>query len=418
MPIFIKIFFESIVLSIKELISNPLRTMLSLLGVSIGIFCVIAVLSVVDSFKAGLEESFEEIGEDVLHVDRNTWDFQTAVDNWWKYMKRPQPSYKDYQALKKKVKSADAVTIRAFVDGQKMQFRSSTVENAVLVGTDYDFARIFDVEIGFGRYFTPQEMAIGNNNVVLGYVLAETLFPNVAYGVGKTIKVNGRTVKVIGIAEKEGESILGDGFDEVVISPYQWFRNYYNVKSRSMNHIISVRAKDDISLDRLREEMRGVLRGVHHLKPKQEDDFEINHMSLLSGMIDKVFFIATFAGSIIGLLAMVVGAIGIANIMFVSVKERTRQIGIKKSLGAKRRYILLEFLVESILLTLLGGLIGFLLVMLMTFTMNQFIDSFEVFVGTKNLIVGTLICVVIGVVAGIIPAISAALMDPVKAIRT
>jgi len=418
MPIFIKIFFESIVLSIKELISNPLRTLLSLLGVSIGIFCVIAVLSVVDSFKAGLEESFEEIGEDVLHVDRNTWDFQTAVDNWWKYMKRPQPSYKDYQALKKKVKSADAVTIRAFVDGQKMQFRSSTVENAVLVGTDYDFARIFDVEIGFGRYFTPQEMAIGNNNVVLGYVLAETLFPNVAYGVGKTIKVNGRTVKVIGIAEKEGESILGDGFDEVVISPYQWFRNYYNVKSRSMNHIISVRAKDDISLDRLREEMRGVLRGVHHLKPKQEDDFEINHMSLLSGMIDKVFFIATFAGSIIGLLAMVVGAIGIANIMFVSVKERTRQIGIKKSLGAKRRYILLEFLVESILLTLLGGLIGFLLVMLMTFTMNQFIDSFEVFVGTKNLIVGTLICVVIGVVAGIIPAISAALMDPVKAIRT
>jgi len=418
MPIFIKIFFESIVLSIKELISNPLRTLLSLLGVSIGIFCVIAVLSVVDSFKAGLEESFEEIGEDVLHVDRNTWDFQTAVDNWWKYMKRPQPSYKDYQALKKKVKSADAVTIRAFVDGQKMQFRSSTVENAVLVGTDYDFARIFDVEIGFGRYFTPQEMAIGNNNVVLGYVLAETLFPNVAYGVGKTIKVNGRTVKVIGIAEKEGESILGDGFDEVVISPYQWFRNYYNVKSKSMNHIISVRAKDDISLDRLREEMRGVLRGVHHLKPKQEDDFEINHMSLLSGMIDKVFFIATFAGSIIGLLAMVVGAIGIANIMFVSVKERTRQIGIKKSLGAKRRYILLEFLVESILLTLLGGLIGFLLVMLMTFTMNQFIDSFEVFVGTKNLIVGTLICVVIGVVAGIIPAISAALMDPVKAIRT
>lgn len=418
MPIFFKIFGESIILAFKELIANPLRTLLSLLGITIGIFCVIAVLSVIDSFQAGLKQSFSQIGENVLHVDKNSWDFQKMSSSWWKYVKRPNATYEEFEALKEKVKSADAVSVRAFTVDQKLQFKNNNVERVIAVGTTYDFDRIFDVNIDFGRYFLQEEMDNGRDQIILGYVLAEQLFPNVEYGIGKKIKMNGRKLTVIGIIKKEGASILGDGFDEAAIVPYNWFKKYYNVKSPRMEHMLSVRAAEGVPLEQLREEITMVMRAKRHLKPKEENNFEINHLSLLTGMIDGVFAVATGAGFIIGFFAIVVGAIGIANIMFVSVKERTRQIGIKKSLGAKRRYILIEFLIEAVVLTFLGGLLGLLLVFGVLTLLNNFVDSFELFLGLKNVFVGMIILIVIGIIAGLVPAFIAAFMDPVKAIRS
>jgi len=416
--IFFKIFQEGIILALQELWSNKLRSFLSLLGIAIGIFCVIAVLSVIDSFQHGLKDSFNKIGSNVLHVSKESWDFKKITSDWWKYMRRPNPNYKEYEALRKYIKTADAINIRAVMGGQKLQNRDNVVENVALLGSTYDLARMFDLEIDYGRYFTGEEMQTGRNMVVLGYVLAEALFPNVDYAIGKSVKLKGRKLKVIGVFKKEGESIIGDGFDEVAVVPYNYFRKYFNINNRRMQQTISVRAAENVSMEQLTDEMRGVMRGQRHLKPKEEDNFEINNLSLLTGMIDGIFGVVSIAGGLIGFFAILVGAFGIANIMFVSVKERTRIIGIKKSLGAKRIYILLEFLVEAILLTLLGGFFGLLLVYLLVFVGNNFIDQFELFLSQRYIIWGMALSVVIGVIAGIIPAFLASQMDPVEAIRS
>ncbi len=343
---------------------------------------------------------------------------QKLTTEWWKYIRRPNPNYKEFVALQKNVKTADAISIRAMMPEQRLIYRENQVENLTVVGSSYDLARMFDLEIDYGRYFTQEEMKSGQDRIILGYVLAETLFPNVEYAIGKSIKFKGRKVKVIGIFKKEGESILGDGFDEVAVIPYNYFRKYFNINSKDLFQIISVKADDGITIEQVSDEMRGVLRGQRHLKPKEEDNFEINHLSLLTGFIDGIFGVVSVAGAFIGIFAILVGAFGIANIMFVSVKERTRIIGIKKSLGAKRIYILLEFLVEAILLTILGGLFGLLLVYLMTIIGNNTIEQFDLFLSQRNIMWGMGISIVIGVLAGFIPALLASRMDPVQAIRS
>lgn len=419
MLIFFKIFQEGIVLALQELWGNKLRTFLSLLGITIGIFCVISVVSVIDSFQAGLKSSFDKVGSNILHVTKESWDFQKISSDWWKYMKRPYPNYKEFSILKDRLQTADAVTIRAFVGGQKLQYKSNYLENALFLGTNYDFDRMFDIKIEYGRYFSPQEMAMGKNLILLGYTVAETMFISPEYAIGKEIKHQGRKLTVIGVIEKEGESLIGDGFDNATVVPYSYFRKYFNINSKRLAQVISIRAKDGINLDDMREEIRGLMRGKRRLKPKEIDNFEINHLSLLTGMIDGVFIIVSLAGGLIGLFAILVGGFGIANIMFVSVKERTRFIGIKKSLGAKRIYILLEFLVESIILTCLGGLLGLGVVyLLLTIGNYFFIDKFELFMSTRNIIGGIGISVIIGLVAGFIPAFTASRMDPIEAMRS
>ena len=418
MLIFLKIFQEGIVLAIQELWANKLRTFLSLLGISIGIFCVISVLSVIDSFQAGLKQSFKSVGSNVVHITKESWDLQKIGSNWWKYMKRPFPNYREFKALQDRAQTADKISIRAFMAGQKIQFQGDAIENGIVVGATYDFGEIFDLNTEYGRYFTPDEMHMGRNAIVIGYDIAENLFPSAAFAVGQQVKHNGRKLTVIGVIKKEGESLLGDGFDKATIVPYNHFRKYYNVNSKRMGHVISIRAADGIPLDELKEESRGILRGIRHLKPREEDNFELNSLSLLTGLIDSVFSVVSLAGFLIGFFAILVGGFGIANIMFVSVKERTRVIGIKKSMGAKRIYILLEFLTESIILTIIGGLLGLGTVYLLLLLGNQFIDAFTLYMSSQNAIVGIGISVVIGIIAGFIPAFVASRMDPVEAIRS
>ncbi len=418
MLIFLKIFQEGIVLALQELWANKLRTFLSLLGISIGIFCVISVLSVIDSFQDGLKQSFNRVGSNVIHISKESWDLQKIGTNWWKYMKRPYPNYREFKALQERTQTADLISIRAFMAGQKLQYRGDAIENGIVIGATYDFAELLDINMEYGRFFTPDEMQVGRNAIVIGWEIAENLFPSPSFAVGQQIKHKGRKLTVIGVIKKEGASIINDGFDEATVVPYNYFRKYFNVNSKRMGHIISMRAKEGIPLDDLKEESRGVLRGMRHLKPREQDNFELNNLSLLTGLIDSVFSVVSLAGFLIGFFAILVGGFGIANIMFVSVKERTRIIGIKKSMGAKRIYILLEFLTESIILTIIGGLLGLGTVYFLLFLGNQFIDAFTLFMSSQNAIVGIGISVVIGIVAGFIPAFVASRMDPVEAIRS
>lgn len=415
MLIFFKILIEGVRLAIQELWANGLRTFLSILGITIGIFCVIAVLTMVDSVEKNVRQSLERLGNDVIYINRFPWNEEPG-DTWWKYRKRPNPSFQDFKAIQERVGSADLTAMRIFLAGRRLKYSNNTIDNSVVIGGTNDFGYIYNFDFESGRYFSLSEANLGHNVMILGHTIAQELFPMID-PVGKFVKYMGRKVRVIGVLKKEGESILGDGFDQVAILPFNYLRRYVDVNSRFVSPMIVVKAKKDVSNEQLEEEIAGTLRATRKLKPIEENNFALNKISFLSNILDSIFGVINIAGWLIGIFAILVGGFGIANIMFVSVKERTNIIGIKKSLGAKNHFILFEFLIESICLCFLGGLLGLALVSLLTWVGTYFIESFELVLSYNNVLVGMFMSVIIGCIAGFIPALSAARLNPVEAIR-
>jgi len=414
--VFIKIISEAVIQALQELWNNRLRTFLSVLGITIGIFCVIAVQMMVESVQRNIKQSFQRLGDDVVYVDRFPWSEDPSV-NWWKYIRRPFPKLNEFKAIQEKVPSAAGVTLRIIVRGQDLKYHSNTIENVPMAAGTHDFGNIFNLEFEEGRFFNPIESQVGSNVIILGNTLATQLFPSVSAAIGREVRMSGKKLRVVGVLKREGKSLLGDGFDEVAFLPYNYMRRYVDTNSENMMPLIAVKATEGVSIEQLKDDITGVLRAERKLKPKEEDNFALNQMSLLTAVIDNVFAVINVAGFIIGIFAILVGGFGIANIMFVSVKERTGIIGIKKSLGAKSYFILIEFLVEAIFLCILGGFLGLLLVWLLSLLGNNFIESFKVAVSVKNIQTGILLSVIVGILSGFIPALSAARMNPVEAIR-
>lgn len=417
MRMFIKIIYESIVQAIQQLYSNKLRSFLSLLGISIGIFCIIAVKSAVDSLKQNIEVSFEKLGNDVLYIDKMPWNEPPHI-SWWKYMKRPEPDYNDFQALKKRVKGSDLASISVFIPSRTIKYHSSHVEGAYMAGVTFDFAEIFNIDFEKGRYFTPFEYESGANRVILGKEVAAELF-NTVEPIGKEVRIRGQKFQVMGVMEKEGESMFSPfNFDDAVIISYNTIKKLINVKSRNTyGTSLNIKAAPGVDLEDLKDEVTGALRAHRKLRPREDENFAINELSMFTNMIQPVFKVLNIAGIIIGGFALVVGMISVANIMFVSVKERTSIIGIKKALGARKSVILLEFLIESVILSVIGGLFGLLIV----FGSLRFIASafkYDMFLSMNNVIIAVVVAVIVGIISGVIPAIKAAKMDPVDAIRS
>ncbi len=417
MRMFIKIIYESIVQALQQLNANKMRSFLSLLGISIGIFCIIAVKSAVDSLKQNIEKSFEKLGNDVLYIDKRPWNEPPHL-NWWKYMKRPEPDFADYEVLKDRLRGADYASLSIIVPSRTIKFHSSHVEGAYMAGVTYDYGDLYNLTFEKGRYFTPFEYQSGANRVILGIEVAQRLFQAVE-PIGKEIRIMGRKFQVVGVLEKEGESLFSPfRYDEAVIISYNALKKLVNVKSRyTWGTLLTVKASEGVSLEDLRGEVTGVLRAHRKLKPREDDNFAINEMSIFTTLMQPVFRVLNIAGIIIGGFALVVGMISVANIMFVSVKERTNIIGIKKALGARKGVILLEFLIESIILCMIGGLVGLLIV----FGVLEIIartSSFEMFLSFDNVVIAVIVAVIVGIISGIIPALQAARMDPVDAIRS
>lgn len=412
----LKVIYESIVLAVQELNSNKLRSFLSSLGITIGIFCIISVLSAVDSLEYNISESFEKLGSDVLYIDRMPWT-EDPGQNWWKYMRRPIPDYEDYLALESGLKGAEYASLSIFVPGRTIEFGSSNVRGAYMAGLTYDYAEITKLEFTSGRYFTPFEYSTGANRVILGAQLADELFGRTE-PVGKTVKIAGQRFQVIGVLKKEGNSLINIfDYDQAVLVTYNTVKKLVNVKTgRTWGTMLNVKARPGVSLNDLRDEVTGVLRAHRKLKPREENDFAINELSMFTTLLQPVFGMMNAVGFVIGIFAIIVGAFSVANIMFVSVKERTNIIGIKKALGAKRGVILLEFLVEAVLLCLVGGLLGLGVVIGILRGISAAID-FDLFVSAANIIAGLTGAIVIGIVAGFVPALQASRMDPVEAIR-
>ena len=410
-----KIFIESIVQAFHELKSHKMRSFLSLLGIGIGIFSIILVLSAVDSMERDIKKSFAEMGEDVIYIQKWPWSFDDPNYEWWEYWKRPNPTIKEMKLIQERVHSAEFVSIQCGTGGKTVQYKSEKVKDIVLVGVSKDFENIYDLKFSDGRFFTHGESTVGANSAVIGHMVANSLFKEGVDPLGKQIKIQGRKFKVIGVLEKEGKSIIGGGWDERVTIPYTSIIRF--IDPRRVEPEIAIKKASHASIEDLKGELTATLRAKRMLRPKEKDNFAVNQLAMLSRQLDAMFGVVNLAGWFIGILAIIVGCFGIANIMFVTVKERTGIIGVKKSLGARNIYILLEFLVESIILCLIGGMIGLFLVWILTLVATSSI-GIEFVVAQKNIIIAVVISVTVGVIAGIIPAYQAATMDPVEAIRS
>lgn len=415
-----RIFFESIRQAFQQLAGNKLRTLLSLSGITIGIFCVIMVLSAVDSLEANIQDSFKQLGDDVVYISKMPWGESPREGNFWKYQRRPETDYRDYEVIMEQTQTADIATFTVFIGGSTAESKTSNASNVFFIGVTDHYKDMFGLEFSKGRYFTPAEFYKGTNHIIIGHDVAETLFRPSEDPIGKYIKVKGQRLQVIGVLEKEGKDLINPlDFDGAGLIPYNTARKYINLKKAGFNRgrtSISVKAKEGVRIETLQAELTGVLRAKRLLKPVEDDNFSLNTLSIVSQIFENVFGIIRIAGYIIGLFAIIVGGFSVANIMFVSVTERTRLIGIKKALGAKNYVILMEFLVESIILCLIGGVVGLIFVVLGAQAATS-IAEYEIFLSPGNAIRGLLIASASGVVAGIIPAYRASKMVPVEAIR-
>lgn len=415
-----RIFFESIRQAFQQLAGNKLRTLLSLSGITIGIFCVIMVLSAVDSLEANIQDSFKQLGDDVVYISKMPWGEPPQEGNFWKYQRRPETDYRDYEVIMEQAQTADIATFTVFIGNGTAESKTSNASNVFFIGVTDHYKDMFGLEFSKGRYFTPAEFYKGTNHIIIGYDVAQTLFRPTEDPIGKYIKVKGQRLQVIGVLKKEGKDLINPlDFDGAGLIPYNTTRKYINLKKAGFNRgrtSISVKAKKGVRLKTLQAELTGVLRAKRLLKPVEEDNFSLNTLSIVSQIFENIFGIIRIAGYIIGFFAIVVGGFSVANIMFVSVTERTRLIGIKKALGAKNYVILMEFLVESIILCLIGGFVGLLFVMLGAEAATS-IAEYEIFLSPGNAVRGLFIASSSGVLAGIIPAYRASQMVPVDAIR-
>lgn len=396
---------------------NILRTTLSLLGVTIGIFAIIAVFTLVDSLERSIKDSLNFLGTNNINVEKWPYGFGGGPYPWWKYMQRPYPTYDEYKFLRDNVKNAQGMSIFTIRGGVTAKYESSSSVDLDLLGVVHGHKDVYEIPIEKGRYFTPQEAEAGRNVVILGFRPAKELFPNQS-PIGKSIKIKGLKYHVIGVIKEEGDGFLGaPSNDENIYMPYRSFlKIYYSGQRSGVESHITVKGLDkDIGLVDLEAELRGLMRKKRSLKPKEEDTFALNRPEAIANFIGSTFDVIGLAGWVIGGFSILVGGFGIANIMFVSVRERTHIIGIQKSLGAKNYFILFQFLFESVFLSVIGGGVGILLVWLLSFVS---LGSLDLVLSLSNIVLGLGVSAIIGMASGIIPAAMAARLDPVIAIRS
>lgn len=402
-------------LAIQELGKNKLRTFLSLFGVTIGIFCIIGVLATVSSLERNIQDGIKSLGSNTIYIDK--WDYTGGADYpWWKYVNRPSPKLNEMRTIREKI-DADIKMVFNFSTNSFIEYENVKLDGIKYHGITEEFSEIQPIDILYGRYLNQMEFDYGTSSIVIGFDNAEKLFGSAEKAVGKEVDLRNKKATVVGVMKKQGKSFIdGWDFDQSIVLSYRFMKQML-FNERFSNPKIIVKGPENMSTDALKDELRGAMRSIHRLGPVEEDDFSLNAISDFSKTVSSLFANVNLGGWLIGLLSLVVGAFGIANIMFVTVRERTPIIGLKKAIGAKKHVILMEFLLESAMICIIGGLIGIVLVVIMSQLLSS-IFNFPVFVSFNILSLAIGICLAIGVLAGIIPAMIAARMDPVVAIRS
>ena len=412
--VLIRLIKESLIFAVISLTVNKLRTFLSLLGITIGIFAIILVYSIVDSLEKNIRDSVSQLGDNVVYVQKWPWGGGGEYA-WWKYLNRPVPLSKESDLLRKRSQYAENIAFGTSLGGATAKRNGMDAGGVEVLGITYEYNQIWDFDLKEGRYFTENEMNGGKSYCIIGANIEEGLFPGGESALGEQISIRGQKLTVIGVFEKVGESLVGQSYDKMVLVPFKFVRTVVNTDKNDGN-LIMVSAKEGISLAQLKDELTGLMRSIRRLRPGADDNFALNDPSLISNQLDGLFGVLGLVGTVIGGFSILVGGFGIANIMFVSVRERTNEIGIQKALGAKNFVVLIQFLTESIVLCLLGGAAGLFLVYLGALAAAKAFD-FDIFLSTRNIIVGLGLSGVIGLLSGFIPAWMASRLDPVEAIR-
>jgi putative ABC transport system permease protein len=415
MVVYLRLLSESFSFAMNALRNNKLRTILSLLGVTIGIFSIIAVLAAVDSLDKKIKNDLSTLDKNTIYLTSQSFG-PTQVPSW-KREQFPEVNYEEYQYLKNSLNNVENSCFQYFTRREIIKFESKTVSDVNVVPVTFEFADIQRLEIANGRFFTESESNSANMVVVLGYEIAKGLFDNFD-PIGKIVRIYGQRFTVIGVTKKKGMSLgLGDSDDTSAFIPSNFIRKLYGDNNDMVLPVIVIKPEKGIDIPALKGEIAQKLRNFRGVKSEEIDNFFVNILSGFTDFIDSIVGQMNVVGWIISGFSLLVGGFGIANIMFVSVKERTNLIGIQKSLGAKNKFILLQFLFESIMLSIIGGIIGLFLVWIISIVLTK-VFEFEFVLSLSNIVLGTSLSAIIGLISGILPAISASRLDPVEAIRT
>jgi len=407
------IILNSLRLTFQELRVNKLRTALSLTGIAFGIFCIIGVLTAVSSLERNIQNEVKSLGTNTIYIDK--WDYSGGPDQpIWKFRARPTPKYEEADMVRERSELLLDISFLMQTIGN-ISSHDDMIQNAGIYGITESQMTIQPMSFDQGRYFSSSEFNSGANICLIGYTNAESLFGNTQRAIGKQIDIRGKKATIVGVIKKEGKNFIGWDYDNCVMLPYKFCRQIFS--EDLSNSILIAKGKEGVSTAALNDELEGIMRQIRKLSPLQEDNFSLNSVEAFSKAITSFFSILNVIGGIIGGISLVVGLFGIANIMFVTVKERTPVIGLKKAVGAKKSSILFEFLLEAIILCLMGGAIGIFFVFIGTLIFSKLLN-FPIYISIPMLIAATIVCVVVGMLAGIFPASRAAKMDPVVAIRS
>lgn len=410
---FTKILTESIKLALNELINNKLRTFLSLLGITVGIFCIISIFTAVDFLNNSIDSSFKELGEKVVYVQKFPWAMEEDYP-WWEYIKRPQVDYEVYKRIKKETKTASDVAFFCYYKSATAKSKINSLKRIGIFGITPSFQQTMSLKVDKGRFFSEIDNR-GSRSVVVGGEIAKELFKNVN-PLGQTIRIDGKQFNVIGVLKSSDNLFNIVDFEQTIMMPHEVGRTMFKVQKNS-EQWVATKAKDNILVDQMKDELRGILRSVRGIRPVQKDNFSMNRVTIILEAMKSTKRVLKITGLILGTFSLLIGGFGVANIMFVSVRERTKYIGIKKAIGAKKWVILIEFLIEAVFLCLLGCLFGLLIVFSIIQALNHFLQQ-EFVLSLQNILIGLGFSIGIGLLAGIIPAYIAANMNPVKAIRS
>ena len=415
MLVYLRLLKESFSFALNALRNNKLRTFLSLLGVTVGIFSIIAVLAAVDSLDKTITSQLSSLDSNTMYVANMSFG-PTDVPRWQRET-FDEVSYNEYKSIKSSVSEAEHVALQLFVKRENIRYESELVSSVNTVVVSHEFIDIQVMEFEKGRFYNESESNSGKAVVVIGSEIAKSLFGELE-PIGKKVRLYGQKFTVIGVVKKEGSGLFGDSNDVSIFLPANYVRNRYGDNNPYMKYIVIVKPKKDADIEGLKAEVVQVMRNKRGLKPDEMDTFFISVISGLQDLIDTIIGSLNIIGWVISGFSLLVGGFGIANIMFVSVKERTNLIGLQKSLGAKNKFILFQFLFEAVILAVVGGVVGLFLVWIGTIIGNSFTEDFEFVLSPYNMALGFFISSIIGLISGVVPALRASRLDPVEAIRT
>ena len=408
----LKLIYESLLFALNALTVNKIRTLLSLLGITIGIFSIISVFTIFDSLENAIKSEINSLGNDVIFIQK--WPWAMGGDYpWWKYYQRPEPKLREMDELIKRANTVEDVAFMVSVS-RNIYFENNSMENIPVVAVSHDYTKVMPFDLQEGRYFTNNESHTGSNVAIIGSEIADNLFEE-KEAIGKRIKLFGRKLDVIGVIKKQGNDVFGNSKDNWVLIPAKYGQTVLDYRRTGCT--IIAKALPGITNEQMIDDLTGVMRSVRKLPPSADDNFALNETDIISKGFDQLFGVIALVGWIIGGFSLLVGGFGVANIMFVSVKERTTQIGIQKSLGAKKYFILLQFLFEAVFLSIIGGISGLIIVFFLTIIVGLGFN-FELMLSVENISLGILVSAIIGFISGFIPAWNASGLNPVEAMRS